>query len=167
MTTLHLRTDSPVGILRLTTDGEHLTGVYFSEHRHAPPDLGEEVDADAAPPVLREAVRQLREYFAGTRTDFDLPLSATGSDFQQRVWGALERIPYGTTWSYRRLADEVGSPGAARAVGAANGRNPLSIVVPCHRVVGATGAITGYGGGVERKQVLLDLERRVGGQTLW
>ena len=89
MTTLHLRTDSPVGILRLTTDGEHLTGVYFSEHRHAPPDLGEEVDADAAPPVLREAVRQLREYFAGTRTDFDLPLSAVGTDFQQRVWSAL------------------------------------------------------------------------------
>lgn len=167
MTTQHLCTDSPVGTLRLTTDGERLTGVYFSEHRHAPPDLGEEVVETDAPPVLREAARQLREYFAGTRTDFDLLLLSPGTDFQQRVWGALARIPYGTTWSYRQLADEVGSPGAARAVGMANGRNPISIVVPCHRVVGASGAITGYGGGVERKQVLLDLERRAAGETLW
>lgn len=165
--TQHLRTDSPVGVLRLTTDGEHLTGVYFTEHRHAPQDLGEPVDEDDAPPVLLAAAGQLREYFAGTRTDFDLPLAATGTDFQQRVWEVLARIPYGTTWSYRQLADEVGSPGAARAVGAANGRNPISIVVPCHRVVGASGAITGYGGGVERKQLLLDLERRVSGETLW
>lgn len=165
--TQHLCTASPVGTLRLATDGEHLTGVYFTEHRHAPQDLGAEVEESAAPPVLREAVGQLREYFAGTRTGFRLPLSAPGTDFQQRVWQALARIPYGTTWSYARLAVEVGSPGAARAVGLANGRNPISIVVPCHRVVGASGAITGYGGGVERKQVLLDLERRVAGQTLW
>lgn len=167
MTTQHLCTDSPVGTLRLTTDGRHLTGVWFSEHRHAPSDLGEEVAEREAPPVLQEAARQLREYFAGTRTDFDLPLRSAGTDFQQRVWSVLARIPYGTTWSYRQLADEVGSPGAARAVGAANGRNPISIVVPCHRVVGASGAITGYGGGVERKQLLLDLERRVSGETLW
>ncbi|WP_131103515.1 methylated-DNA--[protein]-cysteine S-methyltransferase [Ornithinimicrobium sufpigmenti] len=159
--------DSPVGALRLATDGQHLTAVYFDEHRHAPEDLGEEVPEDQAPPVLQEAARQLREYFAGTRTDFDLPLSARGTDFQRRVWEALATIPYGSTWSYRQLADAVGSSGAARAVGMANGRNPISIVVPCHRVVGASGAITGYGGGVERKQVLLDLERRVAGDTLW
>lgn len=163
----HLCIDSPVGTLRLTTDGEQLTGVWFSEHRHAPPDLGSEVPEADAPPVLIEAARQLREYFAGTRTGFELPLSGAGTTFQQRVWSALTRIPYGTTWSYGQLADEVGSPGAARAVGMANGRNPISIIVPCHRVVGASGAITGYGGGVARKQVLLDLERRVAGETLW
>lgn len=163
----HLPVDSPVGTLRLATDGRHLTAVYFSEHRHAPQDLGEETGERDAPRVLQETARQLRQYFAGTRTDFDLLLSAGGTPFQQRVWSALARIPYGTTWSYRQLADAVGSPGAARAVGLANGRNPISIVVPCHRVVGASGAITGYGGGVERKQLLLDLERRVAGDTLW
>lgn len=163
----HLPIDSPVGTLRLATDGQHLTAVYFSEHRHAPRDLGAEIGEGDAPPVLQETARQLRQYFAGTRTDFALPLSADGTQFQQRVWAALARIPYGTTWSYRQLADAVGSPGAARAVGMANGRNPISIVVPCHRVVGASGAITGYGGGVERKQLLLDLERRVAGDTLW
>ena len=164
--TVHLTTDSPVGPLRLVSDGEQLTGVFFAEHRHAPDDLGAEVDETQAPPVLRETVRQLREYFAGERTDFDLPTGAPGTDFQQRVWARLRDIPYGRTWSYGELARALGRPGAARAVGLANGRNPLSIVVPCHRVVGADGAITGYGGGVERKQLLLDLERSRTAPTL-
>lgn len=164
--TVHLTTDSPVGPLRLVSDGEQLTGVFFAEHRHAPDDLGAEVDEAQAPPVLRETVRQLREYFAGERTDFDLPTGAPGTDFQQRVWDRLRDIPYGRTWSYGELARALGRPGAARAVGLANGRNPLSIVVPCHRVVGADGAITGYGGGVERKQRLLDLERSRTAPTL-
>ncbi|MGO0576520.1 methylated-DNA--[protein]-cysteine S-methyltransferase [Ornithinimicrobium panacihumi] len=159
MSTHHATIDSPVGPLRIVSDGDHLTGVFFAEHRHAPDDLGQEVPLEEAAQVLRDTATQLGEYFAGGRTDFDLPLSAAGTDFQRRVWAALGEIPYGTTWSYGRLAEVIGQPGASRAVGLANGRNPISIVVPCHRVVGSTGAITGYGGGVERKQVLLDLER--------
>lgn len=165
--TLHLPVDSPVGTLRLTSDGEHLTGVYFAEHRHAPDDLGPEVSTEQAPPVLRRAAEQLAAYFRGERTTFDLPVHADGTAFQQRVWAALREIPYGQTWSYGELAAHLGQPGAARAVGLANGRNPVSIVVPCHRVVGSGGAITGYGGGVERKQVLLDLEERVCGTALF
>lgn len=156
---VHLVIDSPVGPLRLSSDGSHLTGVYFAEHRHAPRDLGAEVSASSAPAVLRDAAGQLQEYFAGTRTEFTLPLAAQGSDFQRRVWAQLGRIPYGQTRSYGELARALGQPGASRAVGLANGRNPISIVVPCHRVVGANGAITGYGGGVGRKQLLLDLEQ--------
>lgn len=158
--TTHLVVDSPVGPLTLVSDGEHLTGVYFTEHRHPPGDVGRAVAAEEATEVLRAAAGQLAEYFAGTRTDFELPVAATGTDFQQRVWTLLREIPYGRTWSYGQLAAELGQPGASRAVGLANGRNPVSIVVPCHRVVGASGAITGYGGGIERKQALLDLERR-------
>lgn len=165
--TTHVTVDSPLGPLRLVTDGEHLTGVFFTEHRHAPTDLGAEVALDNAPEVLRDSASQLGEYFAGGRTSFDLPLAAHGTDFQHRVWAALQRIPYGQTWSYGQLAKELGSPGASRAVGLANGRNPISIVVPCHRVVGASGAITGYGGGVARKQTLLELERRVAGHALF
>lgn len=165
--TVHLLTDSPVGPLRLTSDGTHLTGLYFAEHRHAPQDLGEQVDSRVAPPVLLDAREQLGDYFAGSRTDFDLPLQAAGSVFQRRVWEQLASIPYGRTWSYGELARAIGQPGAARAVGLANGRNPISVVVPCHRVIGTGGAITGYGGGVERKQALLDLERRVAGAALF
>lgn len=165
--TLHLRVDSPVGPLRLSSDGTHLTGVWYETHRHGPEDVGAEVDPADAPAVLTEAARQLAEYFAGERSDFDLPVAASGTAFQERVWAALGEIPYGQTWSYGELAEAVGSPGAARAVGLANGRNPVSIVVPCHRVVGANGAITGYGGGVERKQILLDLEARVAGDALF
>ncbi|MGD8149202.1 methylated-DNA--[protein]-cysteine S-methyltransferase [Ornithinimicrobium sp. Y1694] len=157
--TAHLTVDSPVGPLRLTTDGDHLTGVYFAEHRHAPEDLGAEVSAQQAPQVLRDAAAQLAEYFAGEREDFDLPLASAGTDFQERVWAHLRAIPYGQTWSYGQLASALGQPNASRAVGLANGKNPISIVVPCHRVVGSDGSITGYGGGVERKQRLLDLER--------
>ncbi|ANS78850.1 Methylated-DNA--protein-cysteine methyltransferase [Serinicoccus hydrothermalis] len=167
MTTVHLIIDSTLGPLRLASDGEHLTGVYFAEHRHAPKDLGHQVEEAAAPAVLLAAARQLREYLAGERTDFDLPVAAAGTDFQQRVWAVLRAIPYGQTWSYGDLARALGQPGASRAVGLANGRNPISIVVPCHRVVGSSGAITGYGGGVERKQALLDLESRAGTPALF
>jgi methylated-DNA-[protein]-cysteine S-methyltransferase len=104
---------------------------------------------------LGEAVRQLSEYFAGTRRTFHLPLRLQGTEFQQRVWRELTEIPYGETWSYGQLARRIGNPNASRAVGLANGRNPISILVPCHRVIGADGSLTGYGGGLERKQWLL------------
>ena len=123
--TTHVVLDSPVGPLTLVSDGTHLTGVWFTGHRHPPADVGAEVPLEQAPPVLRSAADQLEEYFAGTRTAFDLPVAATGTSFQQRVWALLRQIPYGQTWSYGRLALELGQPGASRAVGLANGRNPV------------------------------------------
>jgi methylated-DNA-[protein]-cysteine S-methyltransferase len=138
---------TPVGELRLTGD-EALTAVHFSAN-----------GADEPTPVLAAAAAQLEEYLAGERTSFDLPLSPRGTEFQRRVWDALVEIPYGETVSYAELARRVGAPAAVRAVGAANGRNPLSIVVPCHRVVGSDGSLTGYGGGLPAKRWLLDLER--------
>lgn len=164
--TEHVVMDSPIGQLTLITDGTALTGVYMEEHKHAPTERGPERTGSAVPPVLDEAVRQLTAYFAGERTSFDLPVAAQGTDFQQRVWALLPTIPYGETATYGDLAKTLGNPGASRAVGLANGRNPVSIVVPCHRVVGASGALTGYGGGIERKQALLALEQ--GGEgRLW
>ena len=160
MNTHYTTMDSPVGPLLLTTDGEALTGVYMGEHRHGP-----EVDAtwvhDENSPPLVEARRQLAAYFGGTRTEFDLPLAPAGTEFQQRVWRELRAIGFGQTLSYGELARRIGSPNASRAVGLANGRNPLSIVVPCHRVIGANGKLTGYGGGIDRKATLLDLEAAV------
>ncbi|MGC5582823.1 methylated-DNA--[protein]-cysteine S-methyltransferase [Ornithinimicrobium sp. W1665] len=165
--TTHVLLDGPLGPLRLVGDGEHLTGVYFETHRHAPADLGTTTALQDADPVLQSAAEQLTDYLAGRRTGFDLPVRVPGTEFQRRVWDALLLIPYGQTWSYGQLAARIGQAGAARAVGLANGRNPVSIVVPCHRVVGSAGAITGYGGGVGRKQALLDLERRVAGGSLF
>jgi methylated-DNA-[protein]-cysteine S-methyltransferase len=154
---MHTHTlDSPIGELTLVCDGEALAGLYMTEHRHRPdlpPVTGEE---DA---VLAAARAQLAEYFAGERREFDLPLHPAGTPFQQQVWAALREIPYGETAGYGELAARLGRPGAARAVGLANGRNPISIVVPCHRVIGAAGALTGYGGGLDRKRYLLELER--------
>ena len=169
MSTCHVVVDSPVGDLTLVTDGTALTALYFVEHKHAPGTerLGPQVEVDDAPEVLQRTVSQLAEYFAGRRTDFDLTLAPVGTAFQQQVWAALREIPYAQTRSYGQLAGFLGKPGASRAVGLANGRNPLSIVVPCHRVIGADGSLTGYGGGAERKRALLDLERRVGGASLW
>lgn len=109
-------------------------------------------------PASEAAVGQVREYFAGERTEFDLPLAAVGTQFQRRVWAALREIPFGVTWSYGQLALHIGQPTASRAVGLANGRNPIAIVVPCHRVIGASGTLTGYAGGIERKRWLLDHE---------
>ena len=156
---------SAVGELLLTADADGLTGVYFEPRRRGP--SRDDVAAwrrDAAHPVLAAARAQLAAYFAGELTAFDLPLAPQGTPFQRRVWDALLEIPYGATTSYGALARRLGDPRATRAVGAANGRNPLSIVVPCHRVVGADGALTGFGGGIERKRWLLAHEgARAGG----
>lgn len=156
----HTVIDSPLGELTLAAAGDGLTGVYFDGHRRGPSPnaLGERDDTGFA-----EVRRQLEEYFAGRRTRFDLPLAARGDTFQQRVWALLREIPYGETRSYGQLARELGDPALARAVGAANGRNPLSVIVPCHRVVGADGSLTGYAGGLERKRQLLDLEASAAG----
>ena len=132
-----------------------LTGIYMEQHRHGP-GVDPSWDEDAA--AFGEVARQLDEYFDGSRTTFDLPLAPAGTPFQRRVWDELTRIPLGTTVTYGELAARAGHPGAARAVGAAVGRNPISIVVPCHRVVGADGTLTGYAGGVGRKAALLALE---------
>ncbi len=152
----HTVVDSPVGPLTLVAEGQALAGLYMDEQRHLPADARQGELDDAVLPGLRE---QLEAYFRGELTAFDVPLALVGTPFQQRVWAALWTIPYGTTWSYGRLAAEIGSPAASRAVGLANGRNPVGIVVPCHRVVGSTGRLTGYGGGMERKRFLLDLEQ--------
>jgi methylated-DNA-[protein]-cysteine S-methyltransferase len=112
------------------------------------------------PAPFTEVISQLEQYFAAQRTDFDVPLTLAGTPFQRSVWAALREIPYGETMSYSQLAERIGRPGAARAVGLANGRNPIGIIVPCHRVVGATGSLTGYGGGLSRKRYLLDFEHR-------
>ncbi|MGD0374387.1 MAG: methylated-DNA--[protein]-cysteine S-methyltransferase [Streptosporangiaceae bacterium] len=154
----HTVVGSPVGPLTLLAVDGRLAGLYLSEQRHPPaPELFGE--PDAAP--FAAAAGQLSDYFDGTLTSFSLPLAMAGSPFQLLVWTALQAIPYGTTISYGQLAALIGRPSAARAVGLANGRNPVSIIVPCHRVVGSDGALTGYGGGLERKEYLLALERRV------
>ena len=145
--------DSPIGRLLLTSDGSALTGLYMEPSRKAQSTAG--WVEDAAVPPLAAAVRQLTEYFAGSRRDFDLPLRLQGTDFQQRVWRELTEIPFGETWSYGQLARRIAKPSASRAVGLANGQNPISIIVPCHRVIGADGSLTGYGGGLERKSWLL------------
>jgi methylated-DNA-[protein]-cysteine S-methyltransferase len=145
--------DSPVGTLTLVAEDGVLAGLFMAEHRHAPP-LDLPVD-QAGLPAVRE---QLVAYFARDLKEFDLPLAVTGTPFQEQVWTALRTIPYGETWTYRELAEAIGRPTAVRAVGLANGRNPVSIVVPCHRVIGAGGGLTGYGGGLAAKQRLLSLE---------
>ena len=144
--------ETPIGSLWLESDGVGLSSVAFD----GPPG----VRSDEA--VLEEVESQLLAYFAGELTRFDLPLSPRGTEFQRLVWDAVARVPYGTTTTYSAVAAAVGRPSACRAVGAANGRNPLPIVVPCHRVVGMSGGLTGYGGGLERKRALLDLEAAAG-----
>jgi methylated-DNA-[protein]-cysteine S-methyltransferase len=151
--------DSPIGRLLLCSDGEAVTGLYMDvPDRPLPQGRSHDFAAgthavDGGP--LPQALRQLEEYFTGKRRDFALPLRLEGTAFQRRVWNVLMEIPYGETWSYGRLARRIDNPNACRAVGLANGRNPLSILVPCHRVIGADGSLTGYGGGVERKRWLL------------
>ena len=157
MTVPHAVIDSPVGQLTLVcSTNDELTGLYLDEQRHRP---AEDVFGARDDSLLPEVAVQLAEYFAGGRTRFDLPLKMTGTPFQQEVWAALQGIPYGETTTYKELADALGKPQAARAVGLANGKNPISIIVPCHRVVGSTGSLTGYGGGLPRKQQLLAHER--------
>jgi methylated-DNA-[protein]-cysteine S-methyltransferase len=149
---------SPVGPLTLVASERGLAAILWPED---PPGRVPLAVAEEAPdhPVLQEAERQLAEYFAGRRTEFDLPLDPSGTPFQQKVWSALRRIPFGETRTYAEVATQIGHPGAARAVGAASGRNPLSIVAPCHRVIGTRGALTGFAGGLEVKARLLAFER--------
>lgn len=156
----HVTLPSPVGPLTIVAEAGSITGLYMDSQRHRPdPDvLGAVGDMQAEP--FASAASQLTAYFAGQLTDFDLPLAPAGTDFQRRVWSALQTIPYGQTWSYSQLARKIGNDAAVRAVGLANGRNPISVVIPCHRVIGADGSLTGYGGGLDRKRFLLDLETR-------
>ena len=161
MSALHPRActryESPMGTMLLAASERGLAGVWFVGQRHGPDTRGWYEDPEH--PVLRQAVAQLVEYFAGERSTFDLPLDLQGgTPFQQSVWDALLRIPRGGTTSYAELARRLGKPQAARAIGAAVGRNPVSIVVPCHRVLGTDGTLTGYAGGLERKTALLQLE---------
>jgi methylated-DNA-[protein]-cysteine S-methyltransferase len=150
--------DSPVGPLAVAASERGLRWILWpNEHR---PIATDDV-VDGWTPVLRDTARQLDEYFAGTRTEFDLPLDPVGTPFQHQAWTVLRAIPYGTTMTYGQQARALGDPNKARAVGAANGRNPISIVVPCHRVVGSNGALTGFAAGVETKAWLLEHEQRV------
>lgn len=148
---------SPVGALKLVARGEALAAILWESDNPRRVPFGPMEERDDHP-ALDQAARQLDEYFQGERRRFDLPLDFAGTDFQKRVWQALLTIPYGETRSYSELARQIGSPDAVRAVGAANGRNPISIVAPCHRVIGASGALTGFAGGLEAKQYLLALE---------
>jgi methylated-DNA-[protein]-cysteine S-methyltransferase len=156
--------ESPLGRLLLTSDGSALTGLYTAPERKSQSTAGWAQDAGIAP--LAATLCQLSEYFAGTRREFDLPLRLDGTPFQTRVWRELLEIPYGETWSYGQLAKRIGNPSASRAVGLANGRNPISILVPCHRVIGADGSLTGYGGGLERKSWLLAHEGALSRETV-
>jgi methylated-DNA-[protein]-cysteine S-methyltransferase len=165
MTLFYKEIRSPLGKLKLVASTNALVGVLWeaeSTDRLRP----EAQEIEGHHPILAEAERQLFEYFAGERTQFELPLEPRGTEFQKKVWRSLRKIPFGTTKSYMDIARAIGSPRACRAVGAANGKNPLPIVVPCHRVVGANGALTGFGGGLEIKAKLLALEARAGDSTV-
>jgi methylated-DNA-[protein]-cysteine S-methyltransferase len=151
--TLYTTLDTPIGELMLTGDDEALTGLYLPNSLPTP-----RADWRRDEARFAAATAQLREYFAGERSEFDLELRLEGGAFERQVWEELLRIGYGETVSYGEIARRVGHPGSARAVGAANGRNPIAIIVPCHRVIGADGSLTGYGGGLECKRTLLDLE---------
>ena len=151
----HTVVDSPYDALTLVAVDGVLSRMYMTDQRHRP---REETFGEPDPRPFGEAIRQLDAYFAGELTEFDLPLRLDGTEFQRRVWEQLRRIPYGETRTYGELAEALGSPGASRAVGLANGKNPVTIIVPCHRVIGAGGSLTGYGGGLSRKQRLLAFE---------
>ncbi|MEB3898699.1 methylated-DNA--[protein]-cysteine S-methyltransferase [Pseudomonas juntendi] len=150
---------SPVGTLTLVARGDCLAAVLWEQERENRVRLGELHRSDTHP-TLTETARQLSEYFAGQRQRFELPLDFLGTDFQRQVWAALLTIPFGETRTYSEIARQIGKPSAVRAVGAANGRNPISIIAPCHRVIGASGSLTGFAGGLQAKQYLLALEGR-------
>lgn len=147
---------SPIGDLLLVGDADALYGVYFQDGKRGPTRPKPEWEPDAKP--FREAMRQLEAYFAGKLKRFDLPLAPEGTEFQLKVWNTLRTIPYGETWSYGDIARRIRRPAAFRAVGAANGQNPIPVIIPCHRVVGSDGSLTGFGGGLPIKQRLLALE---------
>jgi methylated-DNA-[protein]-cysteine S-methyltransferase len=155
----HVVTDSPIGPLTIVASDGAISALYMDAQRHAPGPEAFGPPGDPAQEPFATASQQLADYFAGRRTDFDLPLAPAGTDFQRKVWAGLLAIPYGQTISYGELARRIGSPAASRAVGLANGKNPISIVVPCHRVIGTDGSMTGYGGGLDRKRFLLALEQ--------
>lgn len=156
--------DAPIGRLILVADNEGLVRILFANQELEDISLGpgvvvDDIVEDSADPTLDATADQLQQYFARQRTEFDIPLHLIGTDFQRAAWLALADIPYGRTTSYARQAEAIGKPGAFRAVGSANGSNPIPIILPCHRVVGSDGSLTGFGGGVEIKQQLLDLEQ--------
>jgi methylated-DNA-[protein]-cysteine S-methyltransferase len=155
----YTKMDSAVGELTLVASDIGLTAILWENDAPDRVRLGTLVE-DADHPILRETKRQIAAYFAGTLTAFTVPLDFQGSDFQKSVWAALLTIPFGETRSYGEIARQIGRPGASRAVGAANGRNPISIIAPCHRVIGANGGLTGFAGGLAAKKLLLDLERQ-------
>ncbi len=156
MTLSETTIESPLGPLRLLADDNGLRGLYYQEHKNVPP-LNSR--PESTHPVLVEARRQVEEYFSGKRREFELPLSLQGTPFMLEVWDALGKIPFGTKVTYGQLAETVGRPKASRAVGRANGLNPVSIVLPCHRVVGSNGKLTGYAGGLGNKEWLLQHEK--------
>jgi methylated-DNA-[protein]-cysteine S-methyltransferase len=154
----HTVMDSPVGTLTLVATDGVLCGLYMDEQRHRPQ---QEVFGRRDDTYSHDVIEQLNAYFAGDLKDFDLELAMNGTEFQRRVWTELRQIPYGETISYGELAQRLGSPSASRAVGLANGKNPIGIIVPCHRVIGSTGSLTGYGGGLPRKRYLLSFEQGI------
>lgn len=149
---------SPLGRLKLVATDRGLTAILWPNENPNRVRLGEMTE-DSQHPVLRQTEQQLREYFSGTRTRFTVPLDLIGTEFQKKVWTALLAIPFGETRAYAELAMQIGHPSAARAVGAANGRNPISIITPCHRAIGSDGSLTGFAGGLDAKRFLLELER--------
>jgi methylated-DNA-[protein]-cysteine S-methyltransferase len=155
MTATHTMIDSPIGQLTLVARDRVLSGIYFPGHWHMP---APEVFGTLSEYGFEQAEEQLREYFAGERTEFELATTIAGDEFQRRVWELIDRIPYGEITTYGEMADELGDPALARKVGGAVGRNPLSIITPCHRVIGKDGKLTGYAGGLDRKRFLLELE---------
>ncbi|MCL4147003.1 UNVERIFIED_CONTAM: hypothetical protein GTU68_044828 [Idotea baltica] len=149
----------------LQASDQGLTGAWFGQQSTLPDSLGE-VSGDH--PVLQQTITELGEYFLGERQQFDIPIDPQGTDFQRQVWSMLQQIPFGETWSYQDMAIAIDNPKAVRAVGLANGKNPISIIVPCHRVIGKNGKLTGYAGGVDRKQALLALEGpQLNGEFVW
>ena len=148
--------DSPVGKLGIIETGQKITGVFFKDGKKTPkPDDSLIIEET---PLIKKTATQFKEYFGGIRKTFDIPLMPKGTAFQKSVWKALLKIPYGQTRSYRETAAMAGNPKACRAAGMANNRNPIAIIIPCHRVIGADGSLTGYGGGLDKKQYLLELE---------
>ena len=149
--------ESPIGLITVNGNDDGLLGVWYESHARTLSDFGVQDDEH---PILQLTISQLTEYFNGERREFSIPLAANGTEFQNKVWQALTTIPYGETWCYKDLAIAVGNPKASQAVGGANGKNPISIIVPCHRVIGKNGSLTGYAGGVDIKQALLKLEAK-------
>lgn len=158
MQLVYMYMDSPVGALKLVAHDHALVAVMWDNEDHKRVRLAELIE-DRQHPMLLRVKKQLEEYFTGQRQQFDLPLDFQGTDFQQQVWQALLTIPYGEKRSYKDIAVQIGNEKAVRAVGAANGRNPISIIAPCHRVIGSSGALVGFAGGLDKKQILLSLEQ--------